>query len=272
MPTKPDPKKSKRAQAAEKAEKDWGENTAFFHTEQQARDEAQALEILEWMERRLQFREGQVDLMVDCQKYSGLLQKVEEITAHHTKVVLQVQGELELTQRTKAKLEDELADIRIDQKLLVKALPKQLKDLETRLALAVQKAIDFLDLEQDVDHKMVARDLHLQFGRNKQLHLDLLHELQLRLGHLSEVLQESKSMHSNLPIRVRHILEERPKEELLFMIDALSFEDGVAEYFERKFPKSQPQRRLASTACPSSNLLHIEDQTAVEAAGRVPTP
>ena len=55
---------------------------------------------------------------------------------------------------------------------------------------------------------------------------------------MTDDLVDLKSMHSNLPHRIKSQLEDQSREELLLILDALSFEDGVLQYLEAKYPPS----------------------------------
>uniref|UniRef100_A0A7S4GM80 Uncharacterized protein n=1 Tax=Eutreptiella gymnastica TaxID=73025 RepID=A0A7S4GM80_9EUGL len=240
-------------------------------SETQARANFDMGEALARSELYLQFRDTQVSLMVDKKAYHDLIQKIADMNDAHAKEMKEMEDELTLTQKTKMKLEDEMAEIRLDQKLQAKSLPRKIKELEDNMINTVQEVINYMEVEKDKDSKTVMQGFNYQFGSNKQRYLDMLHETQSKLRHFSRVLAESKSMHSNLPTRIKRLLEDQSKEELLFMLDTLSFEDGVLEYFEKKFPQHQPQR-WPTTLTPSTKLLDVEVESAAEASRRVPTP
>lgn len=270
MPAKEKNAKADRI-ALERAQKDLNEQSVIMNEEVSKREHTELIEVLERSEWHLRFREGQIALMVDRQAYNDLLKKIDETTECHGLAIKELEEELALTQRAKAKLENELSEIRIDHKMMIKSLPRQMKELEKSMVCTIQKMVDCLEQEKDLESKTVLQGFHLQFGKNKQQYLDILYEARAQLGHFSEVLLESKSMHSNLPPRIRRCLEDRSKEELIFMFDALSFEDGVMEYFEKKFPKAQPQR-WTSAQSPNLLLLQAERLGAGQAAARVSTP
>eukprot|EP01012_Entosiphon_sulcatum_P007787 TRINITY_DN14068_c0_g1_i1.p2 TRINITY_DN14068_c0_g1~~TRINITY_DN14068_c0_g1_i1.p2 ORF type:complete len:318 (+),score=110.88 TRINITY_DN14068_c0_g1_i1:147-1100(+) len=54
---------------------------------------------------------------------------------------------------------------------------------------------------------------------------------------ITDTLVDIKSMHTNLPPYLRAVLQQLSREELLMIIDVLSFEDAVLQYLSAKFPK-----------------------------------
>eukprot|EP01012_Entosiphon_sulcatum_P067840 TRINITY_DN9769_c0_g1_i1.p1 TRINITY_DN9769_c0_g1~~TRINITY_DN9769_c0_g1_i1.p1 ORF type:complete len:268 (+),score=67.27 TRINITY_DN9769_c0_g1_i1:55-858(+) len=199
-------------------------------------------ESIDWLSLSLRFREEQVALMVDRRFYNQLIDRIEQQSNDHVQQRTQLEEELRRVRQAKTTLEDELKEIRLDHKLQTIQLPKKIKELEAGMMQAVQKAIRTLEEEKEKDAKAVLHGLNWSFGHHKQLYLDMLYEAQQKLRHFSQVLIESKSMHTNLPVHIKRQLEQCSKEDLLFMLDALSFEETVLEYLETRFPKPQPQR------------------------------
>eukprot|EP00995_Heteronema_vittatum_P008167 NODE_333_length_1463_cov_202.850778_g244_i0.p1 GENE.NODE_333_length_1463_cov_202.850778_g244_i0~~NODE_333_length_1463_cov_202.850778_g244_i0.p1 ORF type:complete len:282 (+),score=95.78 NODE_333_length_1463_cov_202.850778_g244_i0:144-989(+) len=217
----------------------------------------------------LEFRDVQVSkLMIDRFFYNQLLQKVADLTESHAESQRQLQAELELTIKTKTTLETEMADIRLDQRLQAKALPRKIKELEDSMRQNVQNVIASVEDQKKLENETVMQSFNFQFGKNKQRYLDLLYETEEKLKHFSQVLAESKTMHSNLPTRIKRLLEDRTKEEILFMIDTLSYEEGVLQYFEKKFPKDCPHR-WPTAVTPNTKLLNAEDEEKVEVDRRM---
>mmetsp|Transcript_97246 Transcript_97246/g.167587 ORF Transcript_97246/g.167587 Transcript_97246/m.167587 type:complete len:281 (-) Transcript_97246:214-1056(-) len=271
----------KAEQERQRLEREAADRQASEDDESRERDNLELAQRLEHDQLMLAFRETQVSLMVDLKAYRDLQQQLEDTTKAHAQQMQELEDELALTQKTKATLEEEMNDIRLDQKLLAKSVPRQMKALEEAMFQSVGKVITSMDADKqaDADSKAVMRNFNLEFGHHKQVYLDMLHETQGRLRQLSQVYAESKSMHSNLPKRIKLLLHDKSKEELMFMIDTLSFEESVLQYFEHKFPRSQPQRK-ATTPTPmdlgygsaSSKLLDVEMEAAAEAAARSPSP
>lgn len=66
--------------------------------------------------------------------------------------------------------------------------------------------------------------------REVQQHRDVLSKLILSIGARDTFLQdESETMHTNLPSKYRTELQKMEKDQLLIMLDVLSFQEGVVE-------------------------------------------
>eukprot|EP00667_Euglena_gracilis_P013010 EG_transcript_13402 len=74
--------------------------------------------------------------------------------------------------------------------------------------------------------------------KSQDEYLQALKQAQEQLIGFADCLVDMKSMHSNLPIRIRNQLQELPKEELLLIIDSLSFEEGVLQHLNTQFPRT----------------------------------
>jgi hypothetical protein len=235
------------------------QRTSFEVTENQQREMIYGSEKDERIEDiYLAFHSGKIALMVERSLYQDSLREMEHLTASNHIIVQDLENELLLVQNAKTKLEEELAEIRIEQKRQARSIPIQMKELEESMAKALADVINSFEQQKIIDNNTVMQNFNFQFGHNKQLYLDLLYEVESRVRHYSHVLAESKSVHSNLPPRIRKLLEERSKEEILFMIDTLSYEESVLGYFETKYPKeSVPRWPTTSTR----NAYKFDEET-----------
>jgi hypothetical protein len=188
------------------------------------------------------FHQEAIALKVDRKFYADLITKIEDMSAAHQQLLLNLQDELSLVNAAKTKLEAELTDIRVEQKRQARELPERVRTIEENLSKALAEVIDSTEKQKYVENNTVLQNFNMKFGHDKQLYLDLLYDVKSKMMHYSHVLQESRSLHSNLPLRVRRRLEDCSKEELLFMMDAVSYDDSVSQYFEKKFPKEKSSR------------------------------
>eukprot|EP01006_Ploeotia_vitrea_P056692 TRINITY_DN68120_c1_g3_i2.p1 TRINITY_DN68120_c1_g3~~TRINITY_DN68120_c1_g3_i2.p1 ORF type:complete len:382 (+),score=60.72 TRINITY_DN68120_c1_g3_i2:151-1146(+) len=89
---------------------------------------------------------------------------------------------------------------------------------------------------------------------------------------LTDTLIDIKSMHSNLPQRIRSKLRELSPEELLIILDVLSFEDSVLQYLEARWPLEDQLEELSTPrSSPSSSSKRDVKSETSQHDGAAPT-
>eukprot|EP00756_Hemistasia_phaeocysticola_P005018 Hpha_TRINITY_DN13135_c0_g1::TRINITY_DN13135_c0_g1_i1::g.113368::m.113368 len=171
--------------------------------------------------------------------------------------VLQLESRLsdttELLQHTtmaKEALEDELREVRSYKRNDRDVLSSRMKTLERGLKKRLDEVISttLTDVEEE---RQKARELWNQdVERTRVAFVELLQEIKETAGHLTHRLQEAKASHTNLPSRIRRRVEGLEKQELLLIIDTLSFEPEVLEYFMFRYP---PQPEFPYGGGPAAN-------------------
>ena len=136
-------------------------------------------------------------------------------------------------------LEAELRDVRTDQRQLRDTLLGKMESLRQRMLDRIDETTrrTLTDIRKDREEAMQL--CNEDMVRTRLRFLELQKEIRSRSERFTESLQESKASHSNLPTRIRQHLQEMPQEELLLIIDTLSFESEVLQYFMFKYPPAQ---------------------------------
>eukprot|EP01061_Rhynchopus_euleeides_P012046 TRINITY_DN21647_c0_g1_i1.p1 TRINITY_DN21647_c0_g1~~TRINITY_DN21647_c0_g1_i1.p1 ORF type:complete len:280 (+),score=82.82 TRINITY_DN21647_c0_g1_i1:70-840(+) len=136
-------------------------------------------------------------------------------------------------------LENELRDVRTDQRQLKDILLRKMETLQQNMLQRIDDTNRQVMTDIVEDREKAKHLCNEDMERTRQRFLILMSEIRQRSERFTDMLQESKASHSNLPTRIRQKLQGMDKEELLLIIDTLSFESEVLQYFMFKFPPAQ---------------------------------
>ena len=136
-------------------------------------------------------------------------------------------------------LENELRDVRTDQRQLKEILLGKMESLKRSMLTRIDETTKQVMTDIIEDREKAKHLCNEDAERTRQCFLELMTEIRTRSERFTDMLQESKASHSNLPTRIRQKLQEMDQEELLLIIDTLSFESEVLQYFMFKFPPAQ---------------------------------
>ena len=151
----------------------------------------------------------------------------------------EIKASLKHTTGAKEVLEEKLRDVRIDHRHVKEVVCNRIDDLQKKLIKDINSVIHGV-MEDVVDDRETAKQLCNREMENTRLaFLDLMREIRVSAEQFTAVLQDAKATHSNLPTRIRRQLQEMPTDQLLLVIDTLSFDYEVLQYFMFKFPPEE---------------------------------
>lgn len=184
------------------------------------------------------------------------LQKQLEIT----------RADLDHTTKAKEVLESELREVRADKRNDRDMLKGRMHGLEktmlARLDEVVQRTMTDITEEREKAQQLYNQDLE----ETRKGFLGLIEEMKARAALFTGQLQEAKALHSNLPVRIRQRLAGMDHAELLTMIDTLSFEGEVLQYFMFRFPPEPDCPYAKGTASADSGIDRGADMRALTSA------
>eukprot|EP01065_Artemidia_motanka_P049467 TRINITY_DN8207_c2_g1_i1.p2 TRINITY_DN8207_c2_g1~~TRINITY_DN8207_c2_g1_i1.p2 ORF type:complete len:300 (+),score=84.60 TRINITY_DN8207_c2_g1_i1:288-1187(+) len=143
---------------------------------------------------------------------------------------------LEHTTKAKESLEEELREVRSYRRNERDVLNSKMQSLERKVCQRLEEVIarTMTDIEEE---RMKAQELwNVDIEKTRMSFVRLLHEVKTKAWQLTYQLQEAKALHSNLPIRIRRHLADLDKHDLLMMVDTLSFEPEVLQFFMFRYP------------------------------------
>lgn len=205
-----------------------------------AREHTQLLEQLGWADLNLRRLEEYADpaaslsvsMVAHRDRERQLLQQQEALQ----KQLDQTRELLEHTTKAKEVLEAELREVRTDKRNERDMLRVRMGGLErtmiTRLDEVISRTMTDIEEERQQAQQLYNQDLE----ETRRGFLRLLDEMKKSAVRFTEQLQEAKALHSNLPTRIRQLLAKMDHAELLMMVDTLSFEPEVLQYFMFRFP------------------------------------
>ncbi|KAJ9437582.1 hypothetical protein DIPPA_28571 [Diplonema papillatum] len=247
-----------------------GKREVLKQAKLEAWEEGKRRDRLNMEEEELQMRK-EIETGEDYDRQNTMLQKLEEYVspeqslsvsmAYHTdvekrwKVVERKKDEelfetkMQLVEATQARqfLERQLRDVRTDQRQIREAQLKKMESLKAELLAKLEQvtgdiAGKLLNSDEPLTEcdangaKQSTTDFCDSLRKTQHAYLDLMRDVQKRCDQMTGILQESKSTHSNLPTRIRRQLQDMPTDTLLLIIDTLSFDPEVLQFFMFKFP------------------------------------
>eukprot|EP01063_Lacrimia_lanifica_P042023 TRINITY_DN9957_c0_g1_i2.p2 TRINITY_DN9957_c0_g1~~TRINITY_DN9957_c0_g1_i2.p2 ORF type:complete len:277 (+),score=101.33 TRINITY_DN9957_c0_g1_i2:1760-2590(+) len=133
-------------------------------------------------------------------------------------------------------LEAQLRDVRTDTRQLAESVRVKMEKLREEMLAAIDMAM--AKTMSDIEAERVEADalFNGNMEKTRQRFLELVDTLRHRSEYFTDLLLEAKHTHSNLPARIRRHLKDMECSELLMILDTLSFEPEVLQYFMFKFP------------------------------------
>ena len=203
------------------------------------------VELVERMERTqllLEFHEDLVNpaakLMMPYKAYGDLQSKMQRESARSAERLLSMQLEQRQVERHSKALQHELVHLRSEVRTLSAAVSTQV-DLNRG---KVHRALD--DFCHALESSIVgARDdaresghlLNTTLEQARVEHIALAHQVDAKAQQITALWQENSSMHTRIPPRIRATLTRLEKDDLMLILDTLSFEDIVLKYLQYRF-------------------------------------
>eukprot|EP00997_Jenningsia_sp_PLL12_P006891 NODE_3472_length_771_cov_61.022161_g2903_i0.p1 GENE.NODE_3472_length_771_cov_61.022161_g2903_i0~~NODE_3472_length_771_cov_61.022161_g2903_i0.p1 ORF type:complete len:231 (-),score=98.51 NODE_3472_length_771_cov_61.022161_g2903_i0:77-748(-) len=161
--------------------------------------------------------------------------QIEHLAAEKTYKSKETEEALEELHQKLAKQITENRLMRIQQKDSESDWARRVRKLEQEVVEALERLIGSHEEENVRNVEGFVENVN----RSCNQYLLALREARDRSIGLTDSLLDIKSMHTNLPRRIKASLEELPKEELLLILDTLSFEESVSQYFAQNWPDNR---------------------------------
>eukprot|EP01062_Namystynia_karyoxenos_P000702 TRINITY_DN10265_c0_g1_i1.p1 TRINITY_DN10265_c0_g1~~TRINITY_DN10265_c0_g1_i1.p1 ORF type:complete len:343 (+),score=104.64 TRINITY_DN10265_c0_g1_i1:90-1031(+) len=242
------------------AESQRREREALEGSESAGREHQSLLEQLAWSElmrlRLAEYADPAAQLSIPLATHRFHMLEWQAQQSHLQEVLYDARQLQEHTTKAKECLEEELREIRTVKRAERDDLQRRVAEIErhikSRLDEVIEKTMTDIAEEQSKAQQLWNQDIEL----TRRAYLRTLHEIKLRVSRLTEQLQESKALHSNLPRRIRQLLGSMEPGELLMMIDTLSFEPEVLQYFMFRFPPAPDLPYGPQTTAPRVSAVH----------------
>ena len=153
--------------------------------------------------------------------------------------MLALQAEMRQQQKSADSLREEIVHLRSQVEQLQAHVHSHLTDTATAVGVALQQATG--DVAEAIRNRR--RDvgesgllLNTALERTMQTHVDLLLRLQADRERITHIWAEHTSMHTRIPPRIRQKLAAAEKDDLMTLLDTLSFEDNVMRHLRYTYP------------------------------------
>jgi hypothetical protein len=232
--------------------------------EERGRSQVELLERLARAEAGLQFFETMASpaarLMVPKTTYDAMRSKMQNEGAVSAQRLLAMQVELRRVEKGGAQLQHELAHLRGEVRGVVSTAHQSLlatrRQVDTRLGDYIE-ALDGAVAHQRTDAESCAAALNKALLESRRVHIDQAVNAQRRAQEVTELWREATSMHTRIPPRIRRTLQGLEKDDLLRILDTLSFETVVQRYLLYRFspgpddPFSEGAAQILAAAPPA---------------------
>lgn len=274
------PKESAAARKArEKAERfaaaQFQERLDTEMEEERARSSAEVLERLGRTEALLRFHEILVlpsaRLTVPHTTFEAIRSKMQNEGSVGAQRLLAMQVELRRVEKGAAQLLHELAHLRAEVRGVISGAKRSLDQVNANVNTALNDFVRQLDLavqyqQNDAEGCEAALNKALLEARRK--HAQVALEAQERAQNITELWREATSLHTRIPPRIRRQLQALEKDDLLLMLDTLSFESVVHRYLLHRFAPRGDDPFGDSPATSTSILAAAPTEAEVEAEQR----
>jgi hypothetical protein len=244
MPPKETPAARKAREKAEKfAAQQFQERLDVELEEERARGgNVELLERLARTEARLHFFETMAQpsarLMVPHTSFEALRSTMQAEGGLSAQRLLAMQVELRRVERGGAQLQQELVHLRGEVRNVIAHNHQSLAGVNAKVDGALQQYIAALDasvLNQRNDYEVCATALNTVLLESRRRHVELARKAQEEAQAMTQLWAEATSIHTRIPPRIRTTLQALDKDELLLILDTLSFEAVVQRYLLYRF-------------------------------------
>jgi hypothetical protein len=205
--------------------------------EEKGRQWLELCERLDRAEAMLQFHETLVHpsshLMVMHTAYGDLRSKMQREGALSAERVLAMQIEMRRMEKAGALLQHELVHLRAEVRNLSTGVNAHLGKVNDTVQDRLQGFVASVEagiLRQRDDASECGVYLNQSLEDARSRHVQLARDAQLKAHEITQLWQENTSMHTRIPPRIRGALAVLPKDDLLLILDTLSFEDVALKY------------------------------------------
>lgn len=180
-------------------------------------------------------------LMVSHTSYNELRLKMQKDSRLNAERMLTMQQEVDHVRKYHGALQQELAHLRTHTKSLAAKVGTEMgtmrEDVDKALSDCVA-AIQGSILRQREDAQECAQHLSVSLEQAKLKAAEMTSSTLSCAHKVTQLLQENTSMHTRIPTRIRRQLQSLERDDLLLILDTLSFEDSTLQYLLYKFPPS----------------------------------
>ncbi len=239
------PKESAAAKKAREKQEQFAamqfqERQEYELEEERARSSSELMERAGRAELMLHFYEIMINpasrLMVSHATLDRLRHAMQSEGALSAQRLLEMQVELRRLEKGGEALQHEIVHLRGEVRGLLNQAAQSLGSIRS----GVDKAVDgfITELEHScrihgdpvLATKLKAAELDVVLEDVRQRHVEVARKAQAKATDITRLWQEQTSMHTRIPPRIRRILQGLDKDDLLLIIDTLSFEDVVHKY------------------------------------------
>ena len=233
-----DREKAERLAAAQEAER-----LEFDADEDKGRQWVELQQRMERLETSVEFYERLVapqnHLMVWRRDYEELRQKMQLEGGLSASRVLAMQQEVYEKEQHHSVLQQELVHLRTECKLLAAKVNKRTEAMQLQVTDRLEECINAIEgsiQRQRSDAAECAQHLHYALDNARVESSELAKGSLSTAQKVTLTIQENTSMHTRLPRRIRSQLQKLDKEDLLLILDTLSFEDSTLQHMLYRFP------------------------------------
>ena len=228
--------------------------TAAFHTERKecetAEDKARAHLLLQERVGFLSTANAAYAKMLDPHsrmtvrrtEYDDVKRQLQEEAGAGAERIMSIQKKFAGVQHAHAELQVELAHLRQDSRKMAGIARREVGRMRAR----VEERLDccVADIENSILHQRSdtlesAQHLNVALEENMKKVMQMTEEAKAAALKVTTLQQEHSSLHSRIPRRIRNKLFEAEKEDLLLILDTLSFEDSTLEYLLCRYPPTE---------------------------------
>lgn len=247
MPPKENAKSKKEREKMEKfAQQQSTERLDEEIAEDQARREQELQEKLERDEIYIEFYQILVNpvnrLMVSFTAFAEMRNKMQKDGASSASRILSMQEEMYKQQKFHQNLQKEMVHLRAENRALSAKVGQLMEEVSTTVDRRLTNCIDSVEgsiLRQREDCAETLYLLNRSLEESKHKALRVAEDALFAANRVTKLMQENTSMHSKIPHRIRTTLQGLEKEELLLMLDTLSFDEPALQYLLYRYPPSR---------------------------------
>lgn len=244
MPPKESAKQKKDREKAEKAVAQMAQERQDTEIdEDKARQLVELTERMSRLEITNEFFERMVSpgsrLMVRRTDYDAIRKQMQVEAAASADRVLSMQTRFHDMQRSHSVLLQELAHLRGECKRLASTITSETGKMRGTVADALQECVASIEGEivrHRRDAAECAQHLNLSLEESRLRAVKMADEALRQAQKVTQIMQEHTSMHTRIPARIRSALQRLEKDELMLILDTLSFEDAALQYLMYRFP------------------------------------
>ena len=156
--------------------------------------------------------------------------------------IMALQTKFAGVQHAHAELQVELAHLRQDSRRTAGIARREVGRMRARVEERLDACV--ADIEHSILHQRgltleSAQHLNVALEENMKKIMHMTEEATAAAVKVTTLQQEHSSIHSRIPRRIRNQLFEAEREDLLLILDTLSFEDSTLEYLLCRYPPTE---------------------------------